>query len=296
MPTMGLPVPSSVALRSNYFGGTQRPPTPTNTPLSNQYRLYNSAVAQDATDRSGIMQGYRDLMGQAPRQMAMPTGNAYTPQMAQYNQSAESADSIRNLADLSRTGGYSDQNIQDMRARSISPIRSIYSNALREVDRNRRLQGGFSPNYNAARTRMAHDLSTQIGDISQNVEGDLAERQAAGRRGVAGTYASAAGEQSNLANTIGSQNVDRANTAGQFNLQFPLQVGSYNNAAFQNQIAPLQGMQSLYGTTPANSALFGNQALQHATLQNTMDDQTQNNQLQLIGNAMRSGGSSPRYM
>ncbi len=247
------------------FGGanTGKQSPPTNTPLQNQYKLYNSAVGQDATDRSAIMKGYQDLIGRG----------GYSPQMAQYNQSAESKDAVSNLAGLSRSGGYSDQNIQDMRARSISPIRSIYSNALREVDRNRRLQGGFSPNYNASRARMARDMSTQIGDISQNVEGDLAAKQAQGRLGIAGTYANAAGEQSNIANQIGSQNVDRANTASQFNAEMPLKG--------------LQGMASLYGTTPANSALFGNQALQHATLQNQMQDQSEKNQLQLLGESMR---------
>lgn len=264
-------------------------PPPPPTPIQSQYNLYNSGVAQDASDRSGIMQGYKDLMGKAPSYLPMMGGGSYTPAQSQYTQSADLKDATSNLASLSKFGGYSDQNVQDMRARSVSPIRAIYANALREVDRNKRLQGGFSPNYNATRAKMAREMSAQIGDASQNVEGDLAAKQAAGRLQVAPTYANLTGSSNAQENEINQRNTDAQNQAAQFNLQLPMQQGNYNLDVFKSMLAPLQGMSSMYGTTPALSNLFGTQALNHAQLQNTMDQQQETNGLNLVGQAMNRG-------
>lgn len=261
-------------------------PAPPPTPLQNQYNLYNSGVAQDATDRSAIMRGYQNLASQAPSYMNSTQGN-YTPAQSQYSQSSDLRDATSNLRGLSQNGGYSDQNLQDIRARSVSPIRSIYSNALREVDRNKRLQGGFSPNYNATRARMARDLSTQISDASQNVEGDIAGRQAAGRLAAGPQYAQLTAGQSDLQNQMGQHNADTQNEASRFNANNTLQGNNYNLDVFRSMLSPLQGQASLYGTTPALSNLFGSQAQNAAQLANTQEQQTQQNGLNLVGSLMR---------
>lgn len=255
------------------------------TPVQNQYKLYNSAVGQDANDRSAIMKGYQDIANKAPAYIPMQAGS-YTPAQGQYTESADLKDATSNLKGLSQSGGYSDQNLQDIRARSVSPIRAIYANAMREVDRNRRLQGGFSPNYNATKARMARDLSTQISDASQNVEGDIAGRQAEGRLQAGPQYGNLASTTNAQRNAVDQDNVKARNDAAQFNLQLPIQQGNYNLDVFRSMLAPLQGQQSLYGTQPGLSSLYGNQAFNSAQLQNTMQNQVEGNGLDLVSKAM----------
>lgn len=186
------------------FEALRQPQTPPPQPLggiTGAYGLYNTAVGQQAGDYSRIMQGYQNL-GSNP---------AY-----------------QNLADLSTTGGYSEGDKADLRARGVSPIRSVYASANRDVDRQRALQGGYSPNYNAVKAKMAREMSDTISNQTQNVNADIASRVAQNKIGLAPTYANMASE-------------------------------------------PLKAQQSLYGTTPALSSLFGNQALNAAQLQNNIN-------------------------
>lgn len=124
-----------------YVGGY----SPQQNPLTNQYKLAYTAKEQQAGDYSNIMAGYK------------------------------------NLLDLSKTGGYSDSDVANIRERGISPIRSVYSSAMRNVDRNKALQGGYSPNYNAVQAKMARELSDTISGATTNINADLAQRIAQNR-------------------------------------------------------------------------------------------------------------------
>lgn len=203
-------------------------PPPGADPLTTQYNLYNTGVEQNAEDYGSIMQGYKSLINktQGPN--------------AHYDAA------MNNLATLSGTGGYSDADKADLRARGVSPIRSIYAGANRDIDRQRSLQGGYSPNYGALKTKMARDLSESIGGQVSNVNADIASKVAQNKVGLAGTYANAA------------------------------QQG--NTAATQ----ALSGATSLYGTTPALASTFGNQALQGAQLQNQITQGKNQQGLQAI--------------
>lgn len=86
-----------------------------------------------------------------------------------------------NLQGMATTGGYSDEDMANLRARSVSPIRAAYSAANRDVDRQRSLQGGYSPNYTAAKAKMAREQSYAMSDAMTNVEGGLAESKRQGR-------------------------------------------------------------------------------------------------------------------
>ena len=103
-----------------------------------------------------------------------------------------------------KTGGYSPQDISSIRARSVSPIRSIYANANREVDRGKALSG-YSPNYNASKAKMAREQSYALSDAQTGVESNLAQMINQGKQfglqGGVGLYGQAPG----MASTFGNQ-------------------------------------------------------------------------------------------
>jgi hypothetical protein len=311
------------------------PPKPSN-PLTTRYNLYNQGVKQQAEDYSGIMQGYKDLYNKALSTPQLQTpqaytpgkysanfmgaGQQYTPQNYNYSPTTQTSNSIANLGELAKTGGYSDQGIADLRARGISPIRAVYANAQRNIDRQRSLAGGYSPNYTAATTRMARELSDQIAGATQNVNAGIAQNVASNRISAASPYASAAGSENALAANMGRANIEEqnrgqqfnignaqrasefnagaanqagmfntgaGNEAARFNMQLPLQYGQYNQGISDRALRALEGQRSLYGTTPALSSLFGNQALQGAQLQQMINQQGNQSNLQAVMAGMR---------
>lgn len=253
------------------------PAAPPPSPLANQYKLYNSAVGQNAEDYGSIMSGYKNLLAKTQNS---PVGQ-YTPQTAQYSPSADYTSAMGNMGELARTGGYSDQGIADLRARGVSPIRAVYAGANRDIDRNRALQGGFSPNYGALKAKMAREMSDKIGGATQDVNAGIAQNVAGNRASLASPYANAAQNESQFANSFGMKNADIMNDASKFNI---------GNAMTNNDfgLKALGGMQSLYGTTPAMSALFGGQASDLAKFQNQVQQQGSQNGLQMISQLMQN--------
>ncbi len=221
-------------------------------PLTNSYKTYDAAVGQQAKDYDSIMGKYNDYYNKL--------STSATPG---YTQSSDSAASLAKLRELSDTGGYSAGDINALRERGISPIRSVYASANRDVDRQRVLQGGFSPNYNAVKSKMAREMSNQIADQMNDVNAGIAERQAGNRLSAAVAYGSNAQSENELRNR-------------------------YTFQGEQLQGDALRGMTSLYGTTPALAQLFGSQALQGAGLQNDINQGNQRNNLALIS-SMISG-------
>lgn len=208
-------MPQGLVPGSGLFGQPRKPVPPINQPMTDQYNLYNTAVQQQAGDYGNIMEGYKNLLGRGP--------------------SADSMSATANLGNLATTGGLSEEDIRNIRARGISPIRSVYSSANRDVDRQKGIQGGYSPNYGAVKAKMARELSSTLSDKSTDVEGMIAEMRQRGRLQAAPQYSAAV-----------SQNDNNARDA-------------------------LQGMTGLYGTTPALASLYGGQALQGAQLQNQIN-------------------------
>lgn len=229
------------------FSPFQQPAAPqAASPLTNSYKLYGTATNQQTQDYSNIMGKFNDFYSK----MADPNKQAY-------QQSQDSKQSLSNLNDLTSSGGYSSGDINALRERGISPIRSIYASANRDVDRQRSLQGGFSPNYAATKAKMAREQSNQIADQMNDVNAGIAEKVAGNKMQAGGMYGS----------TAQAENATR---------------NQYNNQNDQMQGDALRGMTSLYGTTPAMSQLFGSQALQGAGLQNDINQGNNRNNLQLI--------------
>lgn len=183
--------------------------------LGANYDLYNKSVEQNAEDYSGIMQGYKDQLASGPN--------------------SATTEALANIGGLAKSGGYSDGDIASLRERGISPIRSIYSSANRDVDRQRALQGGFSPNYGAVKAKMAREMSDSMSNQMNNVNAGIAEKVASNKMSMAPTWFNAA------------------------------------SADKDQKLKSLSGMTNLYGTTPALSQLFGNQAMEAARLQHSIN-------------------------
>lgn len=170
--------------------------------------LFNSAVGQGQQDYRNIMSGYQNLLGR-------PASNQNFGAYSGYQ-------------DFANTGGYSPQDIQDLRARAISPLRGVYAQAQSELDRNRALQGGYSPNYAAASAKMTRQLGHEVADANTNVNASLAD----------------AIRQGKLAGLGGMTGIDSAK------MQEALSNRGYDLSA-------LSGMNSAYGQTPGQASLYG---------------------------------------
>lgn len=252
-------------------------PSATANPVNQSYNLYNTAVKQQAGDYDKIMAQYQALAKGAQTQNSALT---FSPiQAAQYNYAPtqDYKNSTANLASLAATGGYSDADKNELRARGISPIRAVYAGAQRDIDRNRTLQGGFSPNYTATKAKMARELSDEIAGQVTNVNAGIAQNVAQNKINIAPTYASATGNENALRAGIGQSNTAAQNSVNEFNSSEPLAYANYNLNRTSGALGAINGQTSLYGTTPALSNLFGNQAVTAAQLQNMIAQQGQQN-------------------
>lgn len=138
---------------------------------------------------------------------------------------------IAGYESFARDGGFSDQNLSDIRARAIAPTRAVYANAQTNIDRQRALQGGYSPNYTAATTRMAKDLAAGLSDANTNAEAEIAQMVQAGKlAGLGGV------SQSTLSGQ-GMQNQINATNA-------------------QQRLGGLNSMSGMYSASPGQSEMF----------------------------------------
>lgn len=247
--------------------------------------VYDSAATEQAQNYDDIMRGYDSILSDTRSRSGQnklnyvpinPVFSQYTP--TTYNRTGELNTALTGLSDYSRTGGYSDADVNAIRERSISPIRALYANAQNNLRRKQILQGGNSSNYGALTAKMARDLSTSIGDTTTKVNADIAQMIASGKLSGLNSLASTAGTENALRANIASQNaenamrtnesnVNEARRVEELNRTLPLNYGSYNqnidNSNVDDQLKALSGKTNLYGTTPALTSTFANQVLQN---------------------------------
>lgn len=218
-------------------------------PMVNQMAYnYGRGSEADYGNYADIMNNYRNIATGAP---GTGGGGGFSASHIGYN---DPFNSYKGFTEFSNTGGYSPQDIANMRARGVSPIRAAYANAEREIGRQRALQGGYSPNAIASRVKMAREQGQGMADATQNVEAGLAESRNRGR----------------LAGLTGMSDIEKQRLAadlevGKFNASADMSAGASASAAASqnaaNRLDALSGMRMLYGTTPGMSETFGNQLL-----------------------------------
>lgn len=229
-------------------------------------RAFGEAIPQQAGDYDEIMQGYRSMMGGGSDPYAgllsrykaelEGGGNKFSP--VSYTEAPEFQQAFAKATELANSGGLSEGEQGSLRARAISPIRSVYANMQRNMDRQKSLGGGFSPNYNAVASRMAREGSEQIAGTTTNANAAIAEMVQKGRLAMAPEMAKLAAGKNELMNQVllGNQsnqakyNDSRAGLLQGMNQAISGQQGRTADA--------LRGMTSLYGTTPALVNTYGN--------------------------------------
>lgn len=271
----------------NQFGGA-----------TNQFQNYfNQAAGRNMQDYSNIMGGYQDFAKNlgGPTRFSFERVNAARPKELDeaYGVLREGLPGYREFAS---TGGYSPQDVQELRARGISPIRSAYSNTMMEMDRARSLGGGGgSPNYIAASSRAQRELPGQMADAMTGVNAELAnsirQGRLAGLAGISGIGSEMGG--------LSSAEANRLLQAALANQGADIQTQGMGEASLQNlrqnQLSALGGQAGLYGTTPGLSSMFGNQALN--AWQQRMGAEQSRNQfgLGLLDAQMRSTQLGEQY-
>src|SRR5215203_4115114 len=230
--------------------------------------VYQSALAQTAKDYDSIQGQYQGLKSQAESggDSNKVSFSSIAPQLQQYESGSQvGADSLR---DFTKTGGFSDSDLSNLRERAVSPIRSIYSSAQRNMDRQKNLSGGYAPNAGAANAKMARESSYIMGDQLTKANAGIAEMVQRGKLSGAQSLAPLEARETEMRNAINSNNTSTSNDFLKFNATAPLSYAQHNENVdqnnFDNILKTIQGQQSTYGTTPALASTFGNQVLSAA--------------------------------
>ena len=282
--------PRNMGNVGNFFGGGNKQGP--NYSLGNAFA---QSIPQQSGDYDEIMEGYRGMMapGSDPYgDVISKYKNATSPgKEVTYQQAPEFAGAYGKASEYANTGGISEEEKSDLRARSVSPIRAMYSNMKREMDRRAAISGGQSANYNASAAKMAREGSEQLAGMSTNANAAIAEMQQKGRLSALPTMTGMAAGKNELMNQVAMSN---ANNRAQNLSGYTTALNSQANR--QNQA--LQGMNSLYGTTPGLVNTFGNQLNQQTQTSNAATlgaAQNRTNRGIAAGNIFRGLGGGGGY-
>lgn len=126
-----------------------------------------------------------------------------------FNTSADRAnvdyDNIQNrFQQFSDTGGYSPEDLSNIRSRALAPTRAVYANAQRNVNRQRALQGGYSPGAGVLQARMAREMGQGLSDASTNAEAGIAQMVNQGKQFGTSGMANIYGTTPGMANMYGN--------------------------------------------------------------------------------------------
>jgi hypothetical protein len=231
---------------------------------------YDQAIPMQMDSYRDIMNQYKDYASGPQKDIGM-----IGAERVNYNRSAEMNKAMQGYSGFADTGGFSSDDLTNMRSRALSPVQSVYNNMQNEMSRQKNIQGGYSPNFNAASAKMRAGTSQQMSDVLQQVNGEIARMQQQGKlsglQGLGGLSA---------ADTEFGQNAQIANQ------QAGLQAGLANQRAsmYDPRLQAINAQSSLYGATPGMSGMFGNQIL------GNQQQMLQGNQNQLgIGNMALQG-------
>lgn len=270
---------------------------------------YKSALQTNAGDYDEIKQGYRNMMSNfarpQPRQYnsLTPTfrnymdGGASSSGITGYQSDPGYAQSIAELSEFAKTGGYSDADIQNLRARGVGPIRSAYATALKESNRQKALSGGYAPNQGAVLAKFAREkgnlLSDQLTDINAGIAERVAQNKLASLQSLSALQAAENARKNEYNSKINSDkmrvdeyNTNLINEINQRNRDEQARTDAFNAAEEQryldNQNRALSGMSSIYSATPGLVSTFGNQVLSDRNQQLVNNSQRASMGLNLI--------------
>lgn len=233
-----------------------------NKTLKSQYSdinsKYQSAYNTDSNNYNEIMQRYRDSSANAAT-MGEDSKNTYKNMMngagdITMNPGDEKAvgTALEGYGNFAKTGGFSGDDISNLRARAISPTRAIYGQAQDELNRQRAIQGGYSPNFGAASARMAREQSQQASDANINANAGIAQMVQQGKLyGLTGLSTTGLGDAATRTQMGMANNANRlSGAAGSSGIDEARMDALLKNNA---------GMTSAYSATPGMTSTLGNQ-------------------------------------
>lgn len=188
---------------------------------------YNDAVKTDNNSYSNIMSGYQQLI-----QGLSGNGGQFSGVGSASSIPTGPGSAYSTFQNFANTGGFSPQDIADIRNQATSPTRSVFANAQQALNRNLATEG-YSPNYAAATAENARNLGYTVSSD------DLAANAQIAQMIQSGKLSGAEGEAS-----IDEQNAALANSA--------------SLARMQGILGAMGGEVSSYGATPGMASSYGN--------------------------------------
>lgn len=238
---------SSFGAPSNYSAAATTQASDYDTIMKNYGNVVNNASQNPITPSPISPQSIQSPQPNQAAQVAAPgqvssqnvSSQNINAQQAPYQQSSDVTGSLADLSNLTQTGGYTAQGKADILARDIAPTRGIYANAQQNMQQQRALGGGYSPNFNAATAQLSRDSANQIASTDTAANAGIAQNVAANQIAAGGQYAGAAAganaetEQANLANAnivnqVNEANANRGLQAGEFSAGQGLQAQETN--------------------------------------------------------------------
>ena len=228
--------------------------------------------------------------------------------------------SYKNFID---TGGFSPEDIAVMRAQAVNPTRQLYQNIQDEMTTAQNRAGLNTSGGNVAALRAASDAADKIGNINTTTEANLAQMKQQGKEfGTTGLTQASLGQaqartaveqldsQMKEAGLGGMTDIEKSRLQAELSNAQLNQGASSGNASIAMAKAgllerqgeflaglpmeALKGMTGLYGTTPADTALAGNEQLQLQNLSQTGNQNLINSQIgasQIPGNFQQAMGN-----
>ncbi len=313
---------------SNLNLGGKAQDFPTNIDLWKWYQDIIGDTEGDYSDIMGQYQGFDPAQLTAPGQFGFQSISPSSIEASQISPSLikgslRDPSSLSAYRQFSQTGGFSPGDIRAIRARGISPIRSVYANAMRDLNRQRALQGGYSPNYTAAVAKMGRGLGEGLSEATTGVEAMLAPLVQQGK--LAGLAGLSRGEEAKLSRQLRTQlsnqqaamEAMRANQATSTqtnlaNLNAMMQAmmsnqqaglsaqgmseqarAAYNRSLLASSgqgLDAIRGQASLYGTTPGKASTFGDMILRLLGLGQNATQAEIDAVLRLLGMGGQFGG------
>ncbi len=153
--------------------------------------------------------------------------------------------------DFANTGGFSDADQANYRARGLSGVPSLYEGMRRDLGNRMAVSGGYGPGFDYAGSQLARDRARSIADTNLGVETNLANMIREGRKWGASSGSgaeqnildrqmNAMGQGSGLAQAIANQRASAAASS---------RAGSQED--FRNRMAILGELRGLRGETGA---------------------------------------------
>lgn len=197
----------------------------------------------------------------------------------------------KSYQDFIDTGGFSQADIDAMRAQGVAPTRQIYQNAQDDLARSNAISGGNLGNASVASAKMASDAADKIGIANTNTEANLAQMKQQGKEfGTTGLgQTSLAQAQARTAVQQLDAQLKEAGLAGMTDIEKTRLMGELQNAQINSSASAANaniglakaglnfnidkakadygmnaadGLNKLYGTTPGDTALSNQSLLQ----------------------------------